>query len=105
MFQGIPASDGPLSLSTPVELTGTPVSDLPDYWADRLDGSIRASSEAEARERADRLIAEAAPEPSPSPTPTASPSSSPSPTKSTSTAKPTKQPADADSKADGGSTG
>ncbi|GAB3100904.1 Stp1/IreP family PP2C-type Ser/Thr phosphatase [Isoptericola nanjingensis] len=105
VFQGIPASAGPLTLSTPVELTGTPVSDLPDYWADRLDGSIRASSEAEARERADRLIAEAAPEPSPSPTPSASPSSSPSPSKSTSTAKPTKQPADADSKADGGSKG
>ncbi|MFE5290903.1 Stp1/IreP family PP2C-type Ser/Thr phosphatase [Isoptericola sp. NPDC056618] len=105
VFQGIPASAGPLTLSTPVELTGTPVSDLPDYWADRLDGSIRASSEAEARERADRLIAEAAPEPTPSPTPSASPSSSPSPSKSTSTAKPTKQPTDADSKADGGSKG
>ena len=114
VFQGIPASAGPLTLSTPVELTGTPVSDLPDYWADRLDGSIRASSEAEARERADRLITEAAPEPTPSPTPSATPSSTPSPTPSATT-KPTKQPADAeqaagttdsaDSKADGGSKG
>ncbi|MFE5335221.1 Stp1/IreP family PP2C-type Ser/Thr phosphatase [Isoptericola sp. NPDC056573] len=115
VFQGIPASAGPLTLSTPVELTGTPVSDLPDYWADRLDGSIRASSEAEARERADRLITEAAPEPTLSPTPSATPSSTPSPSKSTATSKPSKQPADseqaagttdsADSKADGGSKG
>jgi len=85
VFQGIPASAGPLTLSTPVELTGTPVSDLPDYWADRLDGSIRASSEAEARERADRLITEAAPEPTPTPTPSpsATPSSTPTATPST----------------------
>ncbi|MFI2104519.1 Stp1/IreP family PP2C-type Ser/Thr phosphatase [Isoptericola sp. NPDC019693] len=108
VFQGIPASAGPLTLSTPVELTGTPVSDLPGYWADRLDGSIRASSEADARERADRLIAEAAPEPTPTPTPSPTPSSTPSATpKSTSTAKPadadTTADKPADSKADGGS--
>lgn len=97
VFQGIPASAGPLTLSTPVELTGTPVSDLPDYWSDRLDGSIRASSEAEARERADRLIAEAAPEPTPTPTPSATPSSTPSatPSKDAST-----KPADAETTAD-----
>jgi len=110
VFQGIPASAGPLTLSTPVELTGTPVSDLPDYWADRLDGSIRASSEAEARERADRLIAEAAPEPTPTPTPSATPSSTPTatPSKDTATTKPAAdEPADgaADSTADGGSKG
>ncbi|SKC61579.1 Stp1/IreP family PP2C-type Ser/Thr phosphatase [Krasilnikoviella flava] len=107
VFQGIPASAGPLTLSTPVELTGTPVSDLPDYWSERLDGSIRASSEAEARERADRLIAEAAPEPTPSPTPSASPKSTPSATPSKDTA--TKKPADteqaADTEAGGGSKG
>ena len=110
VFQGIPASAGPLTLSTPVELTGTPVSDLPDYWADRLDGSIRASTEAEARERADRLIAEAAPEPTPTPTPSATPSSTPTatPSKDTATTKPAAdKPADgaADSTADGGSKG
>lgn len=69
VYQGIPASAGPLTLSTPVQLTGTPVDDLPDYWVGQLDGSIRASSEAEARERADRLIDEAQPEPEPAPTP------------------------------------
>lgn len=81
VYQGIPASAGPLTLSTPVELTGTSVDELPDFWADQLDGSIRASSEAEARERADRLIAEAQPEPEPTPTPTPSstPSTTPSP--------------------------
>jgi len=79
VFQGIPASAGPITLSTPVELTGTPVDDLPDYWANQLDGSIRASSEAEARERADRLIAEAEPEPTPTPTPSIEPSTEPSP--------------------------
>lgn len=110
VFQGIPASAGPLTLSTPVELTGTPVSDLPDYWADRLDGSIRASSETEARERADRLIAEAAPEPTPTPTPSASPSSTPTATPSPdpSTTKPAAETAadkPADSKAEGGSKG
>ncbi|MCK9794212.1 Stp1/IreP family PP2C-type Ser/Thr phosphatase [Isoptericola sp. 4D.3] len=104
VFQGIPASAGPLTLSTPVELTGTPVSDLPDYWADRLDGSIRTSSEAEARERADRLIAEAAPEPTPTPTPapSATPSSTPS---STPTATPAADAKAADAKADGGAKG
>ncbi|MFE6968151.1 Stp1/IreP family PP2C-type Ser/Thr phosphatase [Isoptericola sp. NPDC057653] len=97
VFQGIPASAGPITLSTPVELTGTPVSDLPDYWAERLDGSIRASSEAEARERAERLIAEAAPEPTPTPTPSTTPKSTPTPSTTPTKAK--------DTKADGGSKG
>jgi len=100
VFQGIPASAGPITLSTPVELTGTPVSDLPDYWAERLDGSIRASSEAEARERADRLIAEAAPEPTPTPTPTPTPSTTPKSTPTPSTTAKAK-----DTEADGGSKG
>ncbi|WP_166844277.1 Stp1/IreP family PP2C-type Ser/Thr phosphatase [Isoptericola sp. BMS4] len=82
VYQGIPASAGPLTLSTPVELTGTSVDELPDFWADQLDGSIRTSSEAEARERADRLIAEAQPEPEPTPTPTPTPSRTPSSTPS-----------------------
>ncbi|AEG42841.1 PP2C family serine/threonine-protein phosphatase [Isoptericola variabilis] len=77
IYQGIPASVGPLSLSTPVELTGTSVDDLPAYWADQLDGTIRAASREEAVERADRLIAEATPEPTATPTPSPSPSASP----------------------------
>jgi protein phosphatase len=77
IYQGIPASVGPLSLSTPVELTGTSVDDLPAYWADQLDGTIRADSRQEAVERADRLIAEATPEPTATPTPSPAPSGSP----------------------------
>ncbi len=78
IYQGIPASVGPLSLSTPVELTGTSVDDLPAYWADQLDGTIRAGSRQEAVERADRLIAEATPEPTATPAPSPTPSPTPS---------------------------
>jgi protein phosphatase len=78
VYQGIPASIGPVSLSTPVELTGTPVDELPAYWANQLDGTIRAGSREEASARADRLIAEAAPESTPSPSPSPSPSPTPS---------------------------
>lgn len=79
VYRGIPASAGPLTLATPVELTGTAVDELPDFWADRLDGTIRAGSLTEARERAERLIAEAAPEPSPSPAVSPSPTDEPLP--------------------------
>ncbi|PZR53178.1 serine/threonine-protein phosphatase [Xylanimonas oleitrophica] len=73
VYRGIPASAGPLTLSEPVELTGTRVDELPAYWVDRLDGTIRASSLEDARARAERLIAEALPpeeqeeEPTPAP--------------------------------------
>ncbi|MCA5894109.1 protein phosphatase 2C domain-containing protein [Isoptericola sp. NEAU-Y5] len=86
VFQGIPASAGPLTLSTAIELTGTPVDELPDYWANQLDGSIRASSEADARERAERLIAEAQPEPEVTPSVSPTPATSPSPKSSPKTA-------------------
>ncbi|WP_407319948.1 Stp1/IreP family PP2C-type Ser/Thr phosphatase [Isoptericola halotolerans] len=90
VYQGIPQSAGPLELSEPVELTGTPVDELPAYWSERLDGTIRASSQAEARERADSLIDQALPTPTPSPTPepsgTPSPSATPSATPSSSPA-------------------
>ncbi|MCK0116048.1 protein phosphatase [Isoptericola sp. CG 20/1183] len=80
VYQGIPQDAGPLTLSQPVRLTGTPVDELPAYWSERLDGTIRATSEAEALERAERLIDEALPTPTPSPTP--EPSVSPSPSAS-----------------------
>lgn len=81
VFQGIPQDAGPLTLSHPVDWTGTAVDELPAYWVDRLDGTIRASSESEARARADALIDEALPTstPTPTPTPSPSPSTSPSP--------------------------
>ncbi|WP_277212261.1 Stp1/IreP family PP2C-type Ser/Thr phosphatase [Isoptericola croceus] len=79
VYQGIPQDAGPLTLSRPVELTGTSVDELPAFWSERLDGTIRASSQAEARERADSLIDEAIPAPAATPRPSATPSPSPSP--------------------------
>lgn len=60
VFRGIPESAGPVTLSTPVELTGTRVEDLPGYVVDRLETTIPAQSLVDARARADRLVAEAA---------------------------------------------
>jgi protein phosphatase len=79
VFRGVPASAGPLTLSSAVELTGTQVADLPDYWADRLDGTITASSLDDARARAERLIQQAVPTPTPTPSPSGTPSGTPSP--------------------------
>ncbi|WP_369824455.1 hypothetical protein [Cellulosimicrobium sp. CUA-896] len=42
-----------------MELTGTRVDDLPGYVVDRLETTIPAQSLADARDRADRLVAEA----------------------------------------------
>ncbi|PFG41439.1 protein phosphatase [Isoptericola jiangsuensis] len=89
VYQGIPQEAGPLTLSRPVELTGTSVDELPAYWTERLDGTIRASSLDEAVVRADELIAEALPTPTPTPTPSVTPSPSPSPSTS---AKPSPRP-------------
>jgi protein phosphatase len=79
VFRGVPASAGPLTLSSAVELTGTRVAELPDYWADRLDGTITASSLDDARARAERLIEQAVPTPTPTPSPSGTPSGTPSP--------------------------
>lgn len=79
IYRGIPATAGPITLSRPVELTGTAVADLPAYIADAVGETIRASSLEDARSRVDRLIAEAeAGTPEPSPSPSASPDPSPS---------------------------
>lgn len=83
IFRGIPASAGPITLSHPIELTGTHVSDLPPFFAARLDGTIRASSEQDARDRAARLIEQATQddaEPAATPTPTKTPRPTPTPT-------------------------
>ncbi len=60
VFRGIPESAGPLTLSTPIELTGARVEDLPGYVVDRLETTIPAQSLDDARARAERLVAEAA---------------------------------------------
>jgi serine/threonine protein phosphatase PrpC len=77
VFRGIPATVGPLTFSTPVELTGTRVDELPGFVADRVHETIRATSLEDARGRADRLIEDGAAEtepttPSPSPDTTTS---------------------------------
>jgi protein phosphatase len=74
VFRGIPATAGPLTFSTPVELTGTRVDELPEFVANRVHESIRATSLEDARGRADRLIEDATEE--------TEPTSSPSPTTS-----------------------
>ncbi|MDR7383278.1 PP2C family protein-serine/threonine phosphatase [Promicromonospora iranensis] len=80
VFRGIPATAGPLTFSTPVELTGTRVDELPDFVANRVHETIRATSLEDARGRADRLVADATEEPEPTTSP--SPTQSPSPTTS-----------------------
>ncbi|WP_353706961.1 Stp1/IreP family PP2C-type Ser/Thr phosphatase [Cellulosimicrobium sp. ES-005] len=62
VFRGIPENAGPVTLSTPIELTGTRVTDLPGYVVDRLETTIPAESLEDARARAERLVAEAAEE-------------------------------------------
>jgi protein phosphatase len=76
VFRGIPATAGPLTFSTPVELTGTRVDELPGFVADRVHETIRATSLEDARGRADRLIEDAAAETEPSPSPSPSPEQS-----------------------------
>ncbi|RPF23387.1 PP2C family protein-serine/threonine phosphatase [Myceligenerans xiligouense] len=82
VFRGIPATAGPVSLSTPVELTGTQVADLPGYIADSIEGTIRASSHEDALDRAQRLIDQAEEaqeenEPAPSEEPAEEPTEAP----------------------------
>ena len=80
MFRGIPETAGPLTFSTPVELTGTRVDELPGFVADRVHETIRATSLEDARGRADRLIEDGAAETEP----TSTPSQTPTPTPTTS---------------------
>jgi PPM family protein phosphatase len=80
VFRGIPATAGPLTFSTAVELTGTRVDELPAFVGDRVNETIRANSLEDARGRAERLISEATAETEPSASPT--PSSTPTPTTS-----------------------
>ena len=77
VFRGIPATAGPLTFSTPVELTGTRVDELPRFVADRVHETIRATSLEDARGRADRLITDAIDETEPSDEPTATASGAP----------------------------
>jgi hypothetical protein len=101
VFRGIPATAGPLTFSTPVELTGTRVDELPGFIADRVQETIRATSLEDARGRADRLIADAAEETEPSPSPSPSPSTSDEPDASSSPTSKSTSKNDSDQEANG----
>jgi hypothetical protein len=101
VFRGIPATAGPLTFSTPVELTGTRVDELPGFIADRVQETIRATSLEDARGRADRLIADAAEETEPSPSPSPSPSTSDEPDASSSPTSKSTAKSDSDQEANG----
>lgn len=74
IFQGVPLSLGPVHLSSAVEVTGTSVDSLPPYVAQRLQGTIRAESLADAQVRAATLG-----DTTPSPDATTSPTATPTP--------------------------
>jgi serine/threonine protein phosphatase PrpC len=101
VFRGIPATAGPLTFSTPVELTGTRVDELPGFIADRVQETIRATSLEDARGRADRLIADAADETEPSPSPSPSPSTSDEPGESSTPTSRSTAKNDSDQEANG----
>ena len=65
VFRGIPDTLGPVRLNHPVQLFDAPVSEMPELFLGRLDGTIRSDSFAEAVQRAQGLIAEALPTPFP----------------------------------------
>jgi protein phosphatase len=77
VYQGIPQSIGPLSLSRVVETSDVRVDDLPPFVRDRVEQTIPSSSLADARDRVTTLAEDAAPpEDEATPTPTA-PSATP----------------------------
>ncbi len=60
IFRGIPQDIGPLELSSVEERSDVPVDSLPTYVRDRLDQTIHATSLADARERLDVVVRDAA---------------------------------------------
>lgn len=101
VFRGVDQDLGPISLSSPEEPTGIPVSDLPDSYQRSIAEGIGVASREEADDRVDELLLQAtacryartegqecrtvpdtwtAPTPTPSPSETPSRTSTPSPT-------------------------
>jgi len=81
IFQGVPATVGPLSLSTVVERTGIQADEIkPGYLAERLEQTIHAASLASARDLVAKLEEQTV-EPTPPPTtPTTPPTQAPTQT-------------------------
>jgi PPM family protein phosphatase len=84
VFQGVPATIGPVSLSSVVVSTGITTDEIESqYVLDRLDQTIHASDLDSALRLVDQLApAEPVLEPTPEPTPTPTPTVTPSPTTS-----------------------
>jgi protein phosphatase len=75
IYRGIPQSVGPIALSEVVETTDVAVDDLPEFVRNRVEQTIHTASLADARDRVDALVedaAEAGATPTPRPTPTPS---------------------------------
>ncbi|GII98841.1 protein phosphatase [Sediminihabitans luteus] len=89
VYQGVPTDLGPISLSSPVETTGTLVASLPELYQNRLEETIPASSREDAVSRASEISDEAVLTPS-----TAEPTDEPTdaPTTAAPTAEPTASP-------------
>jgi PPM family protein phosphatase len=89
VFQGVPATLGPVSLSTVAVSTGITTDEIESqYVRDRLDQTIHAADRAAALRLVDQLVVpepvdEPTPEPTvtPTPSPTAAPSPAPTPKK------------------------
>ncbi|GHS85822.1 serine/threonine protein phosphatase [Actinomycetota bacterium] len=85
IFQGIPQTIGPITLSSVLERSDTTLEDLPPYMQDRVGQTIHASSLADARERLrlielDARIDDAADSPTTRPTaPALAPTTAPNP--------------------------
>lgn len=76
IYRGIPQSVGPIALSEVVETTDVAVDDLPEFVRNRVEQTIHTASLADARDRVDALVedaAEAGATPTPRPTPTPTP--------------------------------
>ena len=72
IFQGVPQSLGPISLSSVVETTDVAVDDLKSaYLRERVDETIHAASLTAARAQVVLLQQDAVPAPEPTPLPTA----------------------------------
>lgn len=91
IFQGVPASVGPLSLSTVVERSGIRADEIkPGYLADRLEQTIHAASLASARDLVAKLEEQTV-EPTPAPTTPTTPATPP-PTQLSTAPPPTTDP-------------
>jgi protein phosphatase len=80
VFRGVPATIGPLELSSVVEVSETELADLPPYLGARFVDTTHAATLAAPRSQVEMLAETAAPTPTPRPTPTRTPAPTATPT-------------------------